>query len=276
MTRSSLRRTMRVSYVVLALVLVVSLAAKLADWLPGVSGTAAVALAKDIYDYLKDMALVFVTVVATFMAGVYQRRQSFIAALKEEWRDIIKAKSALVAYTQLDRPGRQDYMTAFLAISETIDNMRTVYRNVGETGELIGLYPFAPLHDMRRALQALDPAKSAGLDEDQRRLARDAILQSFYALRECFLEELDLDEPDRPLLAMGVRRRKRSGAPDSARTLQTEERRDTDLMAPPDPRIDAFLRALYDKEQSTAKPWRPAPGNGVSRNDGPASSGPLS
>jgi hypothetical protein len=30
--------------------------------------------------------------------------------------------------------------------------MRVVYANVGETTTLIGLYLFAPLHDMRRAL----------------------------------------------------------------------------------------------------------------------------
>ena len=122
------------------------------------------------------------------------------AALKEEWREIVEAKSALFAYTQLEQPTRQDYLKAFLAISETLDNMRTVYANVGETDELIGLYPFAPLHDMRRALQSLDPAKNATASADDRKLARDAILQSFYALRECFLEELDLEPPDRPLL----------------------------------------------------------------------------
>ncbi len=40
--------------------------------------------------------------------------------------------------------------------------MRSVYQNVGETNDLIGLYPYAPLHDMRRALQTLDPRKAAG------------------------------------------------------------------------------------------------------------------
>ena len=55
---------------------------------------------------------------------------------------------------------------------------------------MIGLYPFAPLHDMRRALQSLDPRKRADISPEQRKLVRDAILQSFYALRENFLIEL--------------------------------------------------------------------------------------
>jgi hypothetical protein len=242
--------------VILFLVLAVSLTAKLSEHIPGLAGTPREKFAKDIYEYLKDMALVLVTVVATFLAGVYQKRQSFIAALKEEWREIVEAKSALFAYTQLEQPTRAEYMTAFLEISETLDNMRTVYANVGETEDLIGLYPFAPLHDMRRALQSLDPAKNPSPSPDERKLARDAILQSFYALRESFLEELDLEAPDSPLLAMGGRRRKKSGAPDWARGRQEAERAETDVASPPDPRIDAFLRTLYDKEHSTAKPWR--------------------
>jgi hypothetical protein len=154
-------------------------------------------------------------------------------------------------------------MAAFLAISETIDNMRTVYRNVGETGELIGLYPFAPLHDMRRALQTLDPRKSinAQVDAEQRNLARDCILQSFYALRETFLEELDLEEPDRPLLVSGGRRAKTSGSTGWARRMQERQRKVQDRTPTPDARIDEMLAKLYDKEMQTAKPWR-QPGGG--------------
>jgi hypothetical protein len=67
---------------------------------------------------------------------------------------------ALFAYTQIEQPTTEQYIATFCKLSETIDNMRSVYQNVGETGDLIGLYPFAPLHDMRRALQTLDPRKS--------------------------------------------------------------------------------------------------------------------
>jgi len=95
------------------------------------------------------MALVFVTVVAAYLASVFQKRHSFIEALREEWRDIIKAKSALFAYTQIEKPTQRDYVAAFCAISETIDNMRSVYKNVGETNRLVGLYPYEPLRRAR-------------------------------------------------------------------------------------------------------------------------------
>ncbi len=269
MTRSKLRRTLRWSYVALTVVLAVSLVTKLAPHIPGMAGSPWESVAKDVYEYLKDMALVFVTVVAAALAGIYQRRQSFIAALKEEWREIVDAKSKLYAYTRRDAPSHEDYIETFLAISATIDNMRTVYANVGETGNMIGIYPFAPLHDMRRALQTLDPTKAKDVSADDRRLVRDAVLQSFYALRENFLEELELEPPDRPLLAWGGRRHKKTGAPKWARDLQSVERRDTDEASPPDPRIDDFLRDLYEKEHTTEKPWRNlanGPLNGKPRN----------
>jgi len=75
--------------------------------------------------------------------------------------------------------------------------MRSVYQNVGETGDLIGLYPYAPLHDMRRALQTPIRARTP-IRRQKRATCARAILQSFYALRETFLEELDLEEPDHP------------------------------------------------------------------------------
>jgi hypothetical protein len=211
MTRSKLRRTLRWSYVALTVVLAVSLVTKLAPHIPGIAGSPVEGIAKDVYEYLKDMALVFVTVVAAYLAGIYQRRQSFIAALKEEWRDIIKAKSELIYFTHLSAPDHAQYMRAFTVMSETLDNMRSVYGNVGETKRLIGYYPYEPLHDMRRVLQAMDPRKVTPETRIDPSLARDAIIRSFLAVRESFLEELDLEPPDKPILAVGSVRRKARG-----------------------------------------------------------------
>jgi hypothetical protein len=220
MTRTSLNRTLRRAYAGLFLVLALSLAAKFADRMPGIAGGPIEAAARDLYDYLKDMALVFITVVAAYLANVFQKRSKFLERLEEEWRGIVRTKSALYAYCEAPNAGPDDYLAAFCRISETIDNMRVVYANVGETSRLIGLYPFAPLHDMRRALQSLDPRKRTDISPEQRKLVRDAILQSFYALRENFLIELDIDEPDHPIIVSAARRRKHPGATPAA--IKTE------------------------------------------------------
>ena len=257
MTRRSLRKTLLWLYVFLGATLAISLGSKLfgekeliccgAKW-------------KDVYEYLKDMSLLIATGGVAYITNVFQKRNTFVQALREEWREIVETKAALFAFTQLPNPTREQYIATFNVVSQTIDNMRTVYRNVGETGSLVGLYPFAPLHDMRRALQTIDPEKGA-FGPDERNLARDAILQSFYALRETFLDELDLEEPSNPLLIYAGRRQKKSGCADEALKQQTGQRAHQDANSPPEPAIHDFLTRLHDKEQSTPKPWRKvAPG----------------
>ncbi len=251
MTRSSLDQTLRRAYWILGLILAVSIAAKLADRIPGLAGTPLAAIATDVYDYLKDMSLVLVTVVAAYLANVFQKRSKFIERLEEEWRGIVRTKSALHGFCEKPDATADDYVNAFCRISETLDNMRVVYANVGETSRLIGLYPFAPLHDMRRALQSIDPRKRSGILPDERRLVRDAILQSFYALRENFLIELDIDEPDHPIIVAGARRRKHPGATSSALKMEIAQldnyERDA---APRHAEVEALLWQLHANEKA--------------------------
>lgn len=250
MTRASLNRTLRFAYLVLLLVLALAFVARLSGHIPGIAGSYIETLARDVYDYLKDMALVLVTVIAAYLANVFQKRSKFVEALEQEWRGIVRTKSALFAYCERPYPSTDDYLAAFCRISETIDNMRIVYRNAGETGKLIGLYPYAPLHDMRRALQSIDPRVKPNVTADERRLAQDAILQSFYALRENFLEELDLEEPRHPLLISGGRRLKVPGSAGAATREQSRQRARIDQETPPRPDVDALLARLYDAEKA--------------------------
>jgi hypothetical protein len=250
MTRASLNRTLTHAYFWLGLVLVLSLASKFADRIPGIADTPIERAALDLYEYLKDMALVFVTVVAAYLANVFQKRSKFVESLEEEWRGIVRTKSALYTYCEKPYVSTDDYLAAFCRISETIDNMRIVYANAGETDKLVGLYPYAPLHDMRRALQSIDPRKRSGdIPAEEKKLARDAIMQSFYALRETMLEELDLDEPAHPLLISGGRRIKEPGATRGARARQDRQRARQNRAASARPDIDAFLARLYEAEQ---------------------------
>lgn len=260
MTRHSIKKTLNRAYFVLALVLAVSFAAKMAAHIPGMANSPLDAMAKDLYEYMKDMALVFVTVVAAYLANVFQKRSKFVESLEEEWRNIVRTKSVLYSYFEKPYPTSDDHIAAFARLSETIDTMRIVYRNAGETKSLIGLYPYAPLHDMRRVLQAMDPRVKTNVTPAERKLAQDSILQGFYALRENFLEELDLEEPHHPLLISGGRRLKASGQTDRATAHQARQREVQNKFATTSPEIDAFLGRLYAAEASPP-PKPPETGN---------------
>ena len=250
MTRSTLKRTLRRLYVALGVLLAISLLAKLADHVPILAGTGLEAVLKDIYEFLRDMSLLIATGGVAYITNVFQKRSTFVESLEREWRGIVATKSALYTFCEKQYPSADDYLAAFCRISETLDNMRIVYQNVGETDDLVGLYPFAPLHDMRRALQTLDPRKNGNLTPEQRKLVRDAILQSFYALRERFLEELDLATPDHPLLISGAWRLKTPGATRFARITQEWQRKRQSQAIVPRPEIDELLSQLYQAEES--------------------------
>ncbi|MBO6550892.1 MAG: hypothetical protein JJ964_14895 [Rhizobiales bacterium] len=164
-----------------------------------------------VYKFIIDMSLLIFTIGAAYLANVFQQRSNFITNLKDEWHEIVRAKSSLIVY--LDKPNRtvDDYFHAYQHLSQCIDYMRIVYRNVGETDKLIGKYPYEPLHDMRRSIESVDPRKGQ-VTEDALLVARADIWGAFNALRERFLEELDLETPERPIIAAGAKRKKKEGA----------------------------------------------------------------
>lgn len=248
MTRVSVNRTLARLYWLLAIVLLLLLASKFANDVPGIPPFV-ISAANNFYDFMRDMSLLIATGGVAYVSNVYQKRSNFVESLEEEWRNIVRTKSVLLSTCEKPYLATDDYLAAYYKVSETIDTMRIVYRNAGETDGLIGLYPYAPLHDMRRALQALDPRVANDITKEKKALVRDAILQSFYALRETFLEELDLEEPQHPLLIAGSRRLKTPGAAVSARVTEEYQRKRLEREPSPRPDIDAFLTKLRTAEE---------------------------
>lgn len=266
MTRQHINTTLRFVYWALGLVLAVALVAKLATHIPAITNTWLDALAKDVYLYLKEMAPVFIAVVAVYLTSVFRKRANFVESLEEEWRNIVRTKAALWSYFEKPYPTSDDYIATFAKLSETIDTMRIVYRNVGETREVIGLYPYEPLHDMRRVLQAMDPRVKSSFSDAERRRAQDCVTQAFLGLRENFLEELELNEPGHPLLVPGGRRLKVSGATKRADKKRAKQQERHNRNAVPNPEIDAYLGGLLAREKTSAPAVAPlSQANGATR-----------
>lgn len=251
MTRNSASRTLKRLYWLLGLVLVLLLGAKFADDVPGVP-TLVVSVAGQFYEFMRDMSLLIATGGVAYLSNIFQKRSTFVASLEEEWRNIVKTKSILLTYCEKPYLSTDDYLAAFSRISETIDTMRIVYRNAGETDTLIGLYPYAPLHDMRRAIQVLDPRVNPEATQEQKALVKDTILQSFYALREVFLEELDLEDPQHTLLVSGAKRLKSPGAARKALADQDWQQRRLERNGNGRHDISAMLAESRASEKATS------------------------
>jgi hypothetical protein len=80
---------------------------------------------------MKSCALMSLRIAAEGVGFVttLSKRSSVLAALKEEWRDRLAARSALSSYTQLEKPTLDHYLASFCRRSETIDNIGSVYRS---------------------------------------------------------------------------------------------------------------------------------------------------
>lgn len=201
MTRKTQNRILTIVVTGLVVLIGLALAAKLSgiDW------------ALNFYEFIRDTSLLIVTVIAAYMASVYQKRTTFLQNLREQWHDIVRAKGELIYFCHLEKPELEDYLIAARDLSECIDTMRIVYTNVGETNELVGLYPYSPLHHMRVVMEGLDPRKGVPTPE-QRYAARGEIWDAFLAIREHFLDEFDIEEPSRPILVYRMKRQRRDGA----------------------------------------------------------------
>jgi hypothetical protein len=211
MTRKRLNRILTLVVTGLLVLIALALAAKLSG----------IPWALNFYEFIRDTSLLIVTVVAAYMASIYQKRTTFLQNLREQWYEIVGAKAALIYYCHQDKPDLEDYLIAARELSESIDTMRIVYSNVGETDELIGLYPYSPLHHMRLVMESLDPRKGAPTAE-QKFAARGEIWDAFNSIREHFLDEFDIDEPSKPILIHKMKRRKRDGA--SPEALKRKDR----------------------------------------------------
>lgn len=147
-----------------------------------------------LYAVLKDFSSLVLLIAAAYLGYCFQKRQAFLSGLRDLWNECVEAKADLIDYTHNPHPTEEDFQKAARSISVAIDMVRAVYRNIGENKKFVGLYPFEPLHDMRKALDDLGFHE---VTKKNQKVARDNIVNSWNALRWCFLSEFYAPIPSR-------------------------------------------------------------------------------
>jgi len=204
MTKAKLmRRLLVVVFAILALV-----GAAVAGRL---SGTEA---GRTLYAIIVDFTELQIALAAVYLAYVFQQRAFFVQMLRALWSQIIVAKNEVIQYAHDPVLTRDKYARAFNEVSRAIDEVRSVYRNVGESDERVGVYPYEPLQDMLRALTQL----GFGAPTDgQRANCRARVVRAWNALRYEFRREFEPPEPSHPI----------------TETYAADPRRDTSADPPP-------------------------------------------
>jgi hypothetical protein len=153
------------------------------------------------YELVKDLFPLVIGILAVLVADWLQQRAIFVQSLRSLWSHVIEAKVELIAYTHDPERTSAKYISVFKVLSTAIDEMRGVYRNVGEGRREVGLYPYEPLHDMRKALVSLGPNP----DPQAAEKAREKIKQGWDSLRFEFLQEFNPPEPTNPITEQDTR-----------------------------------------------------------------------
>jgi hypothetical protein len=164
---------------------------------------------KDVFPIFKDLLPIAISIVAVYLAHIFQQRSMFVQSLRSLWTNIIESKNELLSYANLPEPQMGDYAKAYRAIAAAIDEMRGVYQNVGEDRHYVGYFPYEPLHDMRKALKELG---HENVTDSARKRTWDAIQQAWLSMRFSFLNEFDTPEPTNPILVAGTWRNQEPGS----------------------------------------------------------------
>ena len=157
-------------------------------------------MSRDALPFLALSPLV-VSVPAVYLANCFQRRALFVSSLRALWSEAVEAKGLLMRYCL--SAGQTDYYEAWTELSNVVDKVRAVYRNMAETDQDVGIRSFEPLMDMLGEFESLAPSSNTPPPFAQ---IQTNIEDSWQAFQDAFLEEFDRPEPSSYISEFGVKR----------------------------------------------------------------------
>ena len=144
------------------------------------------------YQIFKDLIPLTIAIPAAYLGFCFQRRSSFLQALRQLWTNLITSVNSAIQYTHLIDPSDKQFGETLVLLSKSIDEVRGVYKNLKETKDDIGLYPFECLKEIHDLVSKLGYGK---IDKAEATKTRRHIRHCWKDLRKSFLSEFDRSEP---------------------------------------------------------------------------------
>jgi hypothetical protein len=135
-----------------------------------------------------------IAIPAAYLGYSFQRRASYLQALRDLWKLLIPAVQRAIQYTYLDTPDRKEFSEVMRDLSTVIDSLRGVFRNIPRGGD-VGLYPYEPLKDIWQVMSWLHDGRTP----EERYRARRCIRQLWYDAHSAMLSEFDREVPVHPV-----------------------------------------------------------------------------
>lgn len=149
-----------------------------------------------VYNCYKDLIPLILAIPAAWLGFCFQRRSSYLQQLRTLWSQIVANVQEAIQYTHLTAPTQADYGRTLVKLFGTVDEVRGVFRNIGENDGNIGLYPFESLKGIRDAISRLGYGDQ--IDPKAAAAARLEIVRLWHRVRDAMLKEFDRDYPSYP------------------------------------------------------------------------------
>ena len=148
------------------------------------------------YETYKDLLSLMIALPAAYLGYCIQRRSSFLQFLRTAWSNLVAAVNGAYLYVRNEAPEKTEYVAVLASLRVGIDELRGIYRNVGEGSGEHGLYPVSPILDIYQQVERLrnfGPLDAAEI-ERRNKLAND-IFDQWKSVRRVLVSELDRPYP---------------------------------------------------------------------------------
>ena len=147
----------------------------------------------NLFQTFRDFILLLVAIPATLLADYFQKRNQFESALRILWSNVLDAFSEAQQYTCRKETTEDQYRAILVKLSKSIDEMRSVYKNLGENKTNIGFYPFETLKIIYQIFEELG---FGTMDLEHTKHEREKMFHYWKNFKEAFLWEFDRPEPE--------------------------------------------------------------------------------
>lgn len=145
------------------------------------------------YSLFKDLLPLATALPAAILAGIYQRRSSFLQQLRTTWTTLVDAVQDVVQFTHLAEPGAPDFAKVMKKLSVVTDDFRSLYKNLREDKGSRGFFPFESLKRIQKVISKYYLAKD--YSEATQQETRKLVIGLWQQVRDPVLEEFDRLEP---------------------------------------------------------------------------------
>ena len=146
-----------------------------------------------VYETYKDLLPLIIALPATYLAAGFQRRNSYMQALRGVWSHLVEGIAGAMTYTELESPTEEHYAATLRRLSAGIEEVRGVFKNIPVEGKPDGYFPFEPVRQIYFEIQDLGFGGKASRQE--RLAARERIYKMWKANRAQLLAEFERDKP---------------------------------------------------------------------------------